>query len=166
MIFVLDGYNVLHAIPAFEKELRTNLRGAREFLIRVCAELRSRRRDIEEIVIVFDGSSNVSFPGEPRPAGVRVIYTKSREDADDRILEILKSFAPSKAVTVVSNDNYVANNVRASAVKMATAAEFYALVEKKKDPVRGKGTGPADSKLPSHLASRITAEYKKFLGIE
>ena len=166
MIFVLDGYNVLHAIPVFEKELENSLRSARDLLVRVCAELRQRRRDIEEIVIVFDGSSDFYFPGESGPPGVRTIYTESREDADDRILEVLESLGRSKDVTVVSNDNYVANNARAFGVKIVSAVEFYSLVEKKKDSAHGKGPAAANSKLPPHLASGITAEYKKFLGIE
>ena len=165
MIILIDAYNVIHALPSFEKSLDKSLRAARDYLIAFCRSYQASRGDVKKIILVFDGSSEVSFPSDVRQQGIQLVYTESGEDADERILEIIRSLGQEGRVTVVSNDNYVWNNARALGAKAISAGEFFkGALPKKKSPGKQPASGPME-KIPSNAADRITAEYKRILGI-
>ena len=42
---ILDGYNVIHALPALERQLDRGLEAAREALVSLCRSYQSRRGD-------------------------------------------------------------------------------------------------------------------------
>ncbi len=48
MVYVLDGYNVIHAVPGLERKLGSSLRAARDALVALCLEIRRSRGDVEK----------------------------------------------------------------------------------------------------------------------
>ena len=159
---ILDGYNVIHAIPELERRLEVSLQASREALLRFCEAYRASRGDIRKIVIVFDGKSEYDgLPSGSRP-GVEIIFT-SGETADERILELIQDSKNTDSFIVVSNDNYVSNNSRAMRTSVVRVSEFRAAVSGTGKP-RGAGPGPKAG-LPDHAARKITDEYRRHLGI-
>jgi len=161
--YVLDGYNVIYAVPECKRKLDQSLEAAREYLIHCCAGYTESRKDLS-IFIVFDGKSDFWDMPIPGKNQVKVIFTQNNEKADDRILEMLRDTKFKGEVTVVSRDNYVYNHSRAFCAKVISPEEFFAGLTKKRDSV--KSNAPGDSKsLPPGSAKEITEEYKRHLGI-
>jgi len=165
MILIIDAYNVIHAVPVFESKLDRSLHASREYLTSVCRTYQAERGDVEKIILVFDGSTEVAWARNQRVAGIEAVYTETGEDADDRIIEILRVRRPNEPVVVVSNDNYVCNNSRALGAKVISSADFYASVTRKNKPLEKRRHSQSTGKAASKHANAITAEYKKHLGI-
>lgn len=166
MILVIDGYNIIHAIKKLELALDRSLQGARNSLISYCEQLFSIRCDIEEILIVFDGVSDLYCSEESPHPKIRTLYTTTGEDADDRIIEILKAYTGKSQIAVVTNDNYVANSARSLKAKILSASEL----ERYSTPRKLRDQKPSGNlfdlpKISANVAKDITEEYKKFLGI-
>lgn len=163
MVYVLDGYNVIHAVPGLERKLGSSLRAARDALVALCLEIRRSRGDVEKTVIVFDGDSAFKdLPQENFP-GVEIVFTESSEDADDRILDVLRDYPARQRVCVVSNDNYVLNSARAFGTAIMNAAKFQALAMPK--PSRHRADSE-EEQIPGALAQKLTEDYKRYLGLD
>lgn len=166
MILVIDGYNVIHAIKEFELALDRGLKEARASLISFCVQALCVRRNIDKIFVVFDGTSGFHCDEENPHPKINILYTPTDEDADDRIIEILRSYTGKNQVTVVTNDNYVANNARSLSASVLSASEFerYAAPRNSQHP-KTSGNPHSAPKISATAAKSITEEYKKFLGI-
>ena len=166
MIFVVDGYNVIHAVPELERKLDQSLKAARDALVALCSAIQSLRGDVQKILIIFDGDSAFrDLPQENFP-GVEILFTESGEDADDRILDVLREQSPVERFCIVSNDNYVLNHARAFGVEKMTALSFQALAVPKKRTLHKPGAVEAGEELPGHVARKLTEDYKRYLGID
>jgi len=167
MIYVIDAYNVIHAVCDFERKLDHSLKAARDYLEQSCRHFRAQRGDIEKIFLIFDGSSAVAPPVMRRAEGIEPVYTESGEDADDRLIEVLMQAKDPGNMTVVSNDNYVTNHARALGANVMTARDFYVLIAQAgtRRGLSKAAAGPGD-KVPAGVAQAITAEYRKHLKLE
>ncbi|MCM8776134.1 MAG: NYN domain-containing protein [Candidatus Omnitrophica bacterium] len=167
MVILIDAYNVIHAIRCLEETLDKGLRASREHLIRLCQAYQAQRGDVEKIILVFDGSTEVCPSSEPaKIRGVEVVYTETGEDADERIVEMLQSRRFKIPVVVVSNDHYVSNHSRALGARVISAAEFYAAFMRKRRSRDGSPYAESSKKVSDALAREITAEYKRHLKID
>lgn len=167
MHFIIDGYNFIHAIPVFEKKLDTSLKSARDFLMHSCLLLKQKRGDIRSITVVFDGVSDYQDLDLPSYPGLKVVYTETKEDADDRIVEIMGHYESRTPCVIVSNDNYVLNNARAFGKSSMSAKDFYQMMlDGNRDKKRKENSSHKDSVMKHDQAKQITEEYKKILGID
>jgi len=123
-VLILDAYNVIHAIPELERMLDRSLEAAREALIARCRVLCQARGDIGEIHLIFDGSQAEEAPALRRGAGVSVWFTPKKEEADERILRMIKQAEAHAQFVIVSNDTYVFNNSRAHGAQVMSSAAF------------------------------------------
>lgn len=161
MIWILDGYNVIHAIPTLEKKLEVSLQAARDQLISMCEKLQENRGDFPKIYIVFDGNSAFRDLSSYKTPSLEVIFTETREDADDRIIELLETRFSNKRVGVISNDNYVMNHARVFGAERMSVEEFQSLYSSK----NSKKT-PSSKNISMSLWNDITNEYKQYLGLD
>lgn len=120
---LVDGYNVLHAIPRFaprggDVELA---RGAFERWLAQAAA----RHGVRETVLVWDGRQG-SRSGAPQ-GRLRVLFTDSSKTADERILELCRGpYADRSASTwVVSSDRDVKGPARQLGFTVIGAMSFY-----------------------------------------
>ena len=123
---ILDVYNVIHAVPELARHLDRSLEAARAALLQQCVTYRTTRRDADELCVVFDGRTSTGALPTTHIRGIRVQFTEEAEEADTRILELLKRAGPKVACTVVSNDTYVITHARADGAKVISAAEWAA----------------------------------------
>ncbi len=165
MHYILDGYNIIHKSPAFEKLLSRSLEEARRGLIGFCKTLLQTRGDVAKITIVFDGKSDVFSPDES-VGRLEVIYTMTGEEADDRIVDYLRQTQPRFA-SIVSDDNYVCNSARAFKVKSTSVANFLGLSRKEtsQGKRRNAKSNLSGKQISSQQSNDITQAYAEYLGL-
>jgi len=166
MILIIDGYNIIRAIKKLELALSRGLKDARASLISFCVQLFSTRHDIEKICIVFDGASDLYCSEENPHPKISILYTPTGEDADDRIIEILRAHTGKSPVTVITNDNSVAHRARSLRAETLSSSEFerYAEPRKFRNQKSSRNLSPGPE-VSASVAKKITEEYKKFLGL-
>ena len=109
---ILDGYNVIHRIPQLRDHLTQNLGNARRALANFMIA-RTRTYNYKgKISIVFDGRDGIINTNQPF-YGIKCIYTKTKQEADDKIISMVRNSQNSADITVISDDNYVTNNCKA-----------------------------------------------------
>jgi len=162
---LLDGYNVIYAVPELSRHMDRSLQSAREALVRLCQEYRRRRGDIGRLYVVFDGrDAYASGAPEPHHEGrVTVCFTHQPEEADERILRLIESEKGRSRCVVVSNDNEVFNNARAFGARVLSVQEFYEKAKPASARRPHPHAVPDKAALSARDAHRITEEYRKHL---
>ena len=103
MTFLIDGYNLMHAVGLARKSLPAgDLKRARTRLLDWLADA-AKGRD-STMRVVFDGQSAPAESPEADHRGVRVRFA-FRRTADDEIEELLAAESYPSRVMVVSNDS-------------------------------------------------------------
>lgn len=120
---LVDGYNVLHAIPRFAPR-GGNVAEGRHALERWLAEAGARQR-VPEIVLVWDGGK--AARPVTRSGRVRILYTETGRTADERILELCRGTYADRAGStwVVSSDRDVQGPARQLGFTAIGAMTFY-----------------------------------------
>lgn len=130
-----DGYNILHAWPAFRTLLEESLEVARLRLIEQMAEYRSLSRN--RITVVFDAHK---VKGQPQKfesyKGVDIVYTKPLETADLYIERQLKDRITDYRVMVVSNDSMIQQIILGRGGVRMSVQEFMTTLEDERDLIR------------------------------
>ena len=100
---VLDGYNVIFAIPSLRKLAEADIGDARDALIRTVCNLAGMKKC--RALIVFDAYRRKEGQGSEEEIGpVTVVYTKERQTADAFIEKTTYHMASEYRVRVVSSD--------------------------------------------------------------
>ncbi len=161
-IVYVDGYNVIRRVPEWNTAFHRNRARARDALTAYCAGWRNSRRDILDVVVVFDGDSSVR--GAPSPmggAGVRSVFTRTGEPADRFIMDSVRQAAGSRRITVVSDDAEIVRTVRACRAEVMSVAEFRAARSRKERP----GDGPGSDKAGPQAQRDINAWLRGQFGL-
>lgn len=160
---IVDGYNVVHAVPELERQLDRSLEAAREALVSLCREYRARRGDVARVTVVFDGDQAHARGLHADRGGVTVLFTQRQEEADERILSLVRDDGGRSRFVIVSNDTHIVNNARALGARVIPVQTFYRQARPARSP---RSTPPADAEktsLSPHEAQQITEEYRKRL---
>lgn len=168
-VLIVDGYNVIHRVPAFQVSLDNSLEAARENLLRYCGRWRDTRGDFGELHVVFDGDSSVIGNGVRMIRGVQITYTKTREDADDRIRQMLDDSPRNRQCVVVTDDNELASAVRSRGGGLMSAQEFAGTIKERPDLRNSPRQDGGDhdggkSALSPEEQRRITDDLRKIWG--
>ncbi len=160
---VLDGYNVIHGVAELVRKMDRSLQTAREGLIGLCQAYKARRGDVGRIYVVFDGDETAGDSPRAEHGGVNVLFTRKREEADDRIIGLIREDAGRSRFVIVSNDNYVFNNARGQGARVMSVSEFY--IQTRAVTPAGLSHSEVEDKpaLSSRAAQHITSEYRKHL---
>ncbi len=162
---ILDAYNVIHKLPELERELETDLRKARIKLINMMVNWKwSRGSSFKgKIILVFDGQDNIFATEGSRSHGIDCIFTRSKEEADDRIIGLVQRSQKPEDLVIVSDDNAV----RDEASRLGARVEFPDYIRKKKNRRKKEFSRERDKgTLDSKTEKEIDDYYKKALGID
>lgn len=152
---VVDGYNLIHAMPELARMVGSDLERARDGLVAKLAIYRSGRG--VRVTVVFDGRGSAGQQTRP-PGGIEVVFSRAPQTADAKIKNMLALEKSPKSWTVVTSDNSIVRYVRDYGAKTIPSAEFAARL------------GPAIPKLgPNRPAAQDTpmspaevAEWEEF----
>lgn len=162
LTLILDGYNVIHAVPELAKRLDQSLEAGRQGLIEFCVAYKARRGDVAQLYIVFDGDEAYAGAGQGG-AGISVLFSRRGEEADERILSLIRTDGGRSRFVIVSNDTYIFNNARAHGARVISVRDFYAQRRAADAPRQDRIELPEKAPLSSGEAKRITDEYRKHL---
>lgn len=115
MHLLVDGYNLIGLNKSLSSKV--NLQSLREDLLNKLSLYKKSK--IHKITVVFDGShSDNTCRTIENIYGIKVIYSKQNETADDIIKEIVENSENPGEILVVTSDNELKNAVRVEGVSI------------------------------------------------
>lgn len=162
---IIDGYNLIRHSPDLQALDALDLEAARDAL----AELLTRYKRLRghRITVVYDGLEGRSLAEtKGRTRGVRVIYSRRGERADD----VIRRLASKRAAgtIVVTSDRELARSVEAVGADVVDSPEFEARLaqatlyaEKGMDPEGDVETGPDRAGTKKKGPSRRTSKKER-----
>lgn len=123
-LLLVDGYNVIHALPEYSRYLSGRISDARAHLARSLGRLAAAKKGNVEIHIFFDGRDEDGgwFDAEPLVAGVEVHFSLPRRTADEEILDFIFALENKSEATVVTEDRSLAGQASAEGAGTLTPA--------------------------------------------
>jgi predicted RNA-binding protein with PIN domain len=152
---VIDGYNLIHAMPELARLVGTDLERARDSLVAKLAVYRSQRN--VRVTVVFDGRGVGAQQTRP-PGGIEVIFSRPPQNADAKIKNMLALEKNPKSWTVVTSDNSIVLFARDYRAKTMPSTEFAAQLGPA-IPNLGRNR-PVQQDAP--LSSAEVAEWEEF----
>ncbi len=119
--YFLDGYNVIHQIPALA--CKRSLREARESLIRLLVAGNFSGSVRNRLTIVFDGQPGVDHAGAS--SFIKVVFSSS-QSADDLMRDMVEKSAAKKSIYAITDDKALAQSIRALGARTIRVKEFFA----------------------------------------
>ena len=122
---IVDGYNVT------KRGYGTlTLHAQRARLLAGLGALAGRAQE-SEITVVFDATAVVARPvGVTAPRGVRVVFSRPGEIADDEIVRMVRAEPPGRPIAVVTSDREVSELCAAAGAKPVPSAALLARLER------------------------------------
>jgi predicted RNA-binding protein with PIN domain len=145
-MYLIDGNNL---IGQREKA------GARVQLLQELARFAQHKKT--RLAVVFDGAPEVNIADGSSYRGVKVFYARTGSDADTRILEFVERERNRKALTVVTSDGQLLNQVRACGVRVIRAGEFRRMMEKAVEE---------SSEPQSRVRKEELSEWLRYFGVD
>ena len=150
--FIVDGYNLIHAIPSLKKTLAHDGESAREQLIHLIAQLTHKRKF--RCTVIFDGTtpthhrSSVSAP-------VHIVFSYPR-NADTKIKEMIEHSKNRSFLVIVSSDREILNFAQVCSCQTHTSKHFANLLSDDEHSAIEKSDAP--------LSSAQVNEWLKIFG--
>ena len=127
---LVDGYNILHQWPEFERARRSSLAKARQALINLLTQFHDCHGG--KMTLVFDGRS--TSRGDPSlHTNIAVIYSRQGESADAVIERIVAHSAKPGDFLVATDDQIQRSTVESFGARVTSADMFHILVESELD---------------------------------
>jgi predicted RNA-binding protein with PIN domain len=144
MIYLIDGHNLLHKFPQLKRRHLDNHEQVRDALVSMLLSYFCRLANVE-IYLFFDNKTNPRG-GRYNIRGVKVIYSKPHQSADELIRQrALRLLENSQTVIVVSDDRGIIDNVASGNIYAKSSKEFsFLLKQASSTPVE-----PRDKKVSS-----------------
>lgn len=124
-LILIDGYNLIRQSSALSTVEAKDFSKGRDALIALLAEY--KRVKPHRIVVVFDaGKTDWGHRSADRQSGIEMMYSRSRETADEVIIGMLQDIHGD--VIVVSSDNAIIQAAKAHGHFAVGASEFERVV--------------------------------------
>jgi predicted RNA-binding protein with PIN domain len=158
-MYVVDGYNLLHALKQHRGVLPDDDTRSRERLIHLLSHL--VRRESTTARIYFDGAPGEVAAGELAAPGVRVAFCgHAKESADQAVRDYVENASHPRKLWVVSGDHEVINACRLNGARIMHSremAEKLAALAPAENP-------RAEPEKPATGAGRVEREMLEEIG--
>jgi predicted RNA-binding protein with PIN domain len=152
---ILDGYNIIHKIPQLQSHLNHGLEDARQALASFMITWARTHHNKTSISIIFDGRDGIISSSQSL-CGIKCIYTKTKQEADDKIISIVRNSQNKQDITVISGDNYVTNSCKAHG---ATVRPAQYLLQEHKTASSTESEKLIDDKTANEITDMLRKEY-------
>lgn len=122
-VYIIDGYNMLHAVPELRRLLEQDLETARKRLESYLQRYLGIKK--VKITLVYDGQWQSSQLGAPARGLLQVLFSKSPQTADDLIKKLIEKHTPAKNITVITRDADIVNFAKARRVRVIEPFNFF-----------------------------------------
>lgn len=120
MWLIVDGYNVLRSSGGTAPLQGNNLQKEREGFLARLRRYQGERKD--KVTVVFDGQrADGDFSTTKSQGGVRVIYSRRGQTADEIIKQLVEEAPYPQDIMVVSSDREIADFVKSRGASVAGA---------------------------------------------
>jgi len=121
-IIIIDGYNLIHAIPELYDIFLRDMHKAREHLIfKLTSAFMTHSF---QCIVVFD-SKEASTHFERKNEPIRVIYSYPEGSADDVMVKLVKESQRPRSIAIVSDDKAVRANCKEAGAHVQSPKEFW-----------------------------------------
>jgi predicted RNA-binding protein with PIN domain len=151
--YIIDGYNVIHAIPALKKTLAHNAESSRELLIHSVSQLTHKKKF--RCTIVFDGTAPENSLRQSAHAPVHVIFSFPFS-ADAKIKTMIEQSKQRPKLVIISSDREILNFAKACSCQTYTSKYFANLLSEGDEIITEKSDIP--------LSSTQVDEWLKIFG--
>jgi predicted RNA-binding protein with PIN domain len=140
MYYLIDGYNLLHAVGIIGPKLngRITLDLARRQLLEMV--YRAHRTEPEHVTVVFDAGRGAKKPSETTYKGVHVSFAVNYHQADDLIELLIKRAPHPRELTVISNDHRIQHAAERKGCRLLDCGRYMDLLS---------GMKPAEKATPN-----------------
>ena len=163
MRFLIDGYNLLHALwPAEGRHLRA--RAWPRFRQRLIDRLRGKAGSAADtITIVFDATHPpAGAPAEEDYQGIHIRFAVDYPSADDLIEELIRGESTPAQLTVVSDDRRIRDAGRRRGCRVLACLDYFEGLERAKP---GKPSAvPEPNGKPEHIAPEEREHWLREFG--
>jgi len=165
---VVDGYNIIHAIPELEAKLDESLKSARGALEKTLRQYQATERSIKCAYVVYDSRRSEKNEIEIEDLGfVKNIYASSKSNADGEIVSLLKNIDRPARVAVLSKDNFVINHTRIMGAHVLSVGAFHKKITKhKRRTNEAKISEEQKEKISEEQKEKINQELKRIWAIK
>jgi predicted RNA-binding protein with PIN domain len=157
-MYIIDGYNLLHALAKHRGMPVASGQLARVRLIELLAHL--ARRESALVRVFFDGDPGPIRPGELDHSGLQVRFCgEGRESADHAVREHVQNASRAEKLRVVSSDRAVATACRLAGAKIIKAQEMAERLAK----LAAEGRAPRDGSVEKPTRGRVGKAEREML---
>ena len=128
--YIIDGYNLLHAIPALKQQLTHDGFQARERLIAAVSRLTFRKKF--RCTIVFDGTKPTDIPPSPSHAPIHVVFSAPLT-ADTKIRDMITASKNRTQLVIISSDHEILNYAKVCSCTTHTSKYFAGILFEESD---------------------------------
>ncbi len=159
-LFIVDGYNVLHAGSPYRELMRSDIDTARARLVGDVAAFVGGE---DRAIVVFDGATNPSSDGSPHELGeLTVVFSPFGRDADSVIESIVNDRRGTGVQMVVVTSDQVTQWVTVGVdVTRRSSAEFLSDLAEETVDRSEHSTGPGGR---STIGDRLDLETRDALA--
>lgn len=137
--YIIDGYNVVHAIPSLKKTLAHNAESARELLIHSAGRFSLTKKI--RCTIVFDGSAPNNFRKQSTSAPIHVVYSAPLT-ADAKIKQMIEHSKNRNQLVIITSDREILDFAKVCSCQTHTAKHFSNLLQGSDDSASEKTDPP------------------------
>ncbi|MDO8603643.1 MAG: NYN domain-containing protein [Candidatus Omnitrophota bacterium] len=159
---IIDGYNAISKIKAFDAKKDISLEASRLSFIGALSDFRRRNSLFDKIIIVFDGKSENLGLARETHGNIEILFSHKDKDADKAIVDILRVSSGKNRITVSSDDNFIKNHTRVFGCEIMSIKELEDLISLKKRPAKSK---IIKEDLENNKMDDITNELRKYWGV-
>lgn len=121
MKLLIDGYNLIPALPDLGRILRKDLEAGREALLRLLRDYRRSTAEPPSITVVFDGKGHARDTKSTPSGGIEVMFSRD-ETADDLLLRLLRG--QKRGAVLVTSDRALGAAAGEFASAVVRSGEF------------------------------------------
>ncbi len=137
--YIIDGYNVIHAIPSLKKTLLHDAVSARELLIHSVGQLTHTKKF--RSTIVFDGTAPQSTPKQSAHAPVHVLFSFPLT-ADAKMKQMIEHSKNRTLLVIITSDREILNFAKVCSCQTHPSTHFANLLSGANDTVTEKSDAP------------------------
>ena len=156
---IVDGYNLIHAIPELAEAIETSLEHARNLLL---ARLKSYTiRKSVAVIVVFDGTQPPLGVDEPvSTRNLIVKFSRTPFKADPLIMNLVRQEPNRKSLTVVSDDREIGDFARQNNAGVLSSQAFFERITRRSEA----GSRHVEQKFNSEMSDEELAEWMRLFG--
>lgn len=162
MSYIIDGYNLLHAMGVLTGRVGPQgLEKARRRLLGLLGAVVGSGRG--DVTVVFDAAAApAGAPGEHRYLDIRVCFSAQHQEADDLIEELIRRHSSPRQLAVVSDDHRLQQAAQSRQCRVLGCGEFLDELHKRRASRRPKPNLEPEksSSLSEHETDQWLAEFK------